>query len=126
MPLVIVLPWPAKALHPNARSHWAPKAKAVKAARREAWGAAMEAGLGRIKADSISVTAIFNPPDKHRRDEDGMFAACKSYFDGIADATGIDDSRWTFAMRTEEPRKPGSVRIEIQPGGVPLRGKVAA
>jgi hypothetical protein len=42
-----------------------------------------------------------------------MLAACKAYFDGIADVVG-DDSNWTIRMRREPPRAPGSVCIELE------------
>lgn len=115
MPLIIVLPWPASVLHPNSRGHWAQKARAAKKARKDGWAAALESGLGRIQADSLAVTVVFHPPNNRRRDADGMLSSVKSHLDGIADAVGVDDSRWSIAIRREEPRFPGSVHIEIQP-----------
>jgi hypothetical protein len=40
----LVLPWPSKDLSPNARKHWAAKAKAAKAARYMAGVVTMAAG----------------------------------------------------------------------------------
>jgi hypothetical protein len=42
-----------------------------------------------------------------------MLSACKAYFDGIADALGVDDSRWQLSLRREAPVKNGLVRIEL-------------
>ena len=43
----ITLPWPHKGLSPNARLHWAAKAKLVKAAREQAgWTMLASMGIG--------------------------------------------------------------------------------
>jgi crossover junction endodeoxyribonuclease RusA len=114
MPLIIILPWPSRNLHPNARAHWGTRQRCARKARTDAGWAAMEAGLKRMKADALSVTAVFYPPDRRQRDVDGMLSNIKSYLDGIADVVGVDDSKWSIAIRREEPRKPGAVHIEIQ------------
>jgi crossover junction endodeoxyribonuclease RusA len=111
---IVELPWPSRDLHPNARVHWGRKAKAVKTARTDAAWMARASGLKKMAADALSVTAVFLPPDNRQRDTDGMLASCKAYLDGIADVVGVDDSRWNINIRREEPRKPGSVRIEIE------------
>jgi len=113
----VVLPWPDKRLHPNARVHWARKACATSVAREQGFLCGISAGLKRAKllADAkLDVTAIFSPPDNRRRDTDGMLSSCKAYFDGISDACGVDDANWTLHMRREEPVKHGQVRIEIE------------
>lgn len=116
--IAIDLPWPPRALHPNARKHWAVKAKAAKAARLTAGWCAKEAGIRRGDPDvpaRLKVTAIFFPPNNHKHDVDGCMAICKAFFDGIADAIGIDDSKWTFGPpRKEAPVKGGAVRIELE------------
>lgn len=111
----IPLPWPPAALHPNGRVHWAVRAKAAKKARSDARYAAQAAGARVLGWDGALVSVTFHPPTMHRRDVDGMLAACKSAFDGIADATGIDDSRWTFGPITVgQPRTGGEVVVELQ------------
>lgn len=111
---VVELPWPSRDLHPNARCHWAKKARAAKIARSDAAWWAKAAGVRLIKADALQVTAIFFPPDRRRRDADGMLSSIKSYLDGIADVVGVDDSQWRIAIRRDEPRPGGAVRIEIE------------
>lgn len=108
------LPWPSRTMHPNARPHWARKAKATKAARLAASLMAKE--IGRIDAEAVKVTCIFSPPPiKRNRDLDNLIAACKPYFDGIADAIGIDDSRFQHqAPVWGLPRKGGNVRIVLE------------
>lgn len=108
------LPWPSSLLHPNARCHWAQKAKATKKARADAAIAALAAGVRRIEASAISVTAIFSPPDNRRRDTDGMLSSLKPTFDGIADVIGIDDSNWEISIKRLPPVSGGNVRIEIE------------
>lgn len=113
----INLPWPHKDLRPNARPHWAEKAKAVKQARAIAGWRAKMAGIRLGDPDipaALKVTAVFSPPSRRHHDDDNMLASCKAYFDGIADVIGVDDSRWQIAMRREGVVKGGAVRIELE------------
>lgn len=114
MPLVIILPWPARELHPNSRGHWSARSKAAKKARADAGWAAREAGLKPMTAHALSVTAVFYPPDNRRRDTDGMLSSIKSYFDGIADVVSVDDSRWNIFVKRKEYRKLGAVEIFVE------------
>lgn len=114
-PWRVDLPWPSRTLHPNARVHWAKKAKATKKARADARSVASGAKLPRIDASTIKVTCIFSPPVKRNRDTDNLIAACKAYFDGIADAIGVNDS----CFRHQEPvwgipTKGGKVSIILE------------
>lgn len=115
-PWRVDLTWPSRTLHPNARVHWAKKAKATKKARADAWSVARDAKLPRIDASTIKVTCIFSPPPvKRNRDADNLIAACKAYFDGIADAIGVNDS----CFRHQEPvwgipTKGGKVSIILE------------
>jgi crossover junction endodeoxyribonuclease RusA len=112
------LAWPPRELHPNGRWHWAVKAKAAKKARATAHNTILEAGIRKGDPDlpqSLKVTAIFFPPNNRKHDIDGCFSAMKASFDGIADALGIDDSKWQFGPpRKEGPVKGGCVRIELE------------
>jgi crossover junction endodeoxyribonuclease RusA len=110
--MIVDLPWPPRDLHPNARVHWARKAKATKAAREVAqW---MSCGYGPIDADRLDVTITFFPPDNRRRDIDGMLSASKALIDGIAESLEVDDSRWSIALKRGEPVTGGTVRFEIE------------
>jgi crossover junction endodeoxyribonuclease RusA len=114
--IVIELPWPSRDLHPNARVHWAKKAKATKRARSDAAWFALSGGVRThdfAGLDSLAVTLVFIPPDGRARDTDGMISSVKGYCDGISDVIGVDDSKWVLGIRREKPRKPGFVRIEI-------------
>lgn len=116
------LPWPSRELSPNARGHWAKEARFKKGAREFAHWTAKECGLSRmVRAapdgyyldNPPKITITFCPPDKRRRDLDNAIASFKAYQDGIADALGIDDSRWAVSYRWGEPVKGGRVLVEL-------------
>lgn len=110
---VVTLPWPARALHSNARPHWAAKAGAVKKARADARNLAKPLVRG-LKADRLRINITFHPPS-NRGDTDNMLTACKAYLDGIADATGIDDRFFDIEKPVRgEPKKGGEVKIQIE------------
>jgi len=108
------LPWPDKTLSPNARPHWAKLSKAKKKAKRDAYYLALEAGLGKIEADSMALRLTFYPPSRRRYDSDNLLASHKAAIDGISEAVGVDDSRFkiTFAM-AGAIEKNGMVKVEI-------------
>lgn len=110
----IELPWPPKAVHPNARTHWAPKARATKRMRHDAAWAAKEARV-KVGDGPVHISLTFYPPDKRRRDLDGCISSCKAYLDGLADALGIDDSRFTLSARMASVcAHDGEVKIEVR------------
>ena len=118
MNITIELPWPAKELSPNARPHWAPLAKAKKEARHAAKIMTLvemvtflnypESKTGRIK-----LRWTFCPPTRRAYDDDNLESSCKAYRDGIADALGIDDSRFKATKRTGEVVKGGKIIVSI-------------
>lgn len=110
----IDLPWPSQVLHPNARPHWAKRARAAKAARLSAAWAASAVIKRPVAANALSLTISFTPPDNRRRDLDGMLSNIKPYLDGIADVVGIDDSKWQIKIRREAAKPAGNVHIEIE------------
>jgi len=104
--MTITLPLPSRNLSPNARVHWAVKAKHAKAARRlaalEAFDQLEDFALKGYRLD-------FYWPTKRRRDKDNAAAMVKNYLDGVADCTGQDDSEWDFdgvrfAIDADNPR----------------------
>lgn len=111
----IVLPWPDRRLAPNARGHWSKKVAPTKKARLDASNAARAVGIRKIEAEALRLTIAFFPPDRRPRDTDNMLSSLKASLDGIADITGIDDSRWSLVLRREAPRPPhGAVEIQIE------------
>jgi crossover junction endodeoxyribonuclease RusA len=113
MKLDVTLPHPPKALHPNARSHWAAKATATKKARRngalatlEALDAAHDAGFRKcVFATDGTLSATFYFPAIRKRDDDSLVAWLKAYRDGVADALGIDDNRLRVGAVTAQVTK---------------------
>ena len=111
----IVLPWPPRDLHPNARPHHMARARAAKAYRTQAMWIAKAAEIPAAPEGEIMLDVRFHPPS-NRGDTDGMFSACKSAFDGIADAIGVNDRRFAFTVRRMEPSKNGAVFIDVKAG----------
>lgn len=114
----ITMPWPAKEVWPNYRQshHWRSYHKQVKAQRTMAMVLSLEAALAHHWNDAgthIDLTVDIYPPDKCRRDRDGMKGACKSIFDGIADAIGVDDQYFDPGYRFHEPVKGGKVVVSL-------------
>lgn len=108
----ILLSWPDRAAHPNARGHWSKRAKANKTMRRAAYYMAKGAGLT-ASGDAVHVKMTFFPPNRQRRDLDGCISSAKAYLDGIADALGVDDS--TFSLSAEmSPQTGGHVCFEVR------------
>lgn len=117
--LRFTLRWPDRRLSPNSRTHWAVKAKAARAARLTAFGvtrhAMHEQRVSFDGATRLAVAMEFVPPDLRRRDLDNAIAATKNDRDGIADAVGIDDSRFvTSYLLADEPKKGGEVRVTVR------------
>lgn len=110
----LILPWPPKELNPNATGHWSKRAKAAKSYRHACRIITFASG---IKAPEGRVLLVleFVPPNRQRRDDDNLVACFKAGRDGIADALGIDDNRFTtqFSLRAE-PVKDGAVIVEIR------------
>lgn len=110
----IMLPWPSRDLHPNARVHWARRAKAAKKARADARIATLAAKLPELPPGVLALWVTWYPPDRRRRDDDGLIASFKAARDGIADALGIDDSRFrVIPYLSDKPRQGGVVEVKI-------------
>lgn len=114
--LTISLPWPDKALSPNARSRGWQKGHRAKAAYRRACGWEMkEQKVGAIEAERLSVTLTFHPPAAHHYDEDNLVARMKAGLDALSDALGVDDSRFSLSQRIAEPCRPhGKVIVTVE------------
>ena len=120
MALKIALPWPPKELSPNSRGHWAKKAKEAKKYREVARIAVLEIrevalidvleNWIRANGAGITLEITFYPPDRRRRDLDNLIASMKPALDGIADALGVDDSRFKLICSMGEELR-GCVEI---------------
>jgi crossover junction endodeoxyribonuclease RusA len=115
--IAITLPWPPRSLSPNARVHWSRKARDAKHARQVAGWCVREAGIRPGDFDipgKLKVTWVFQEPDKRRRDDDNLISSVKAFRDGVADALGIDDSRFETTIRRGTPVKGGAVRVILE------------
>lgn len=114
----ITMPWPEKQVWPNFRQshHWRSYHKQRKAQRELAQFLAREAGLYPIwdfHGLHIPIVVEITPPDKRRRDRDGMVGACKGILDGICDWMGVNDQYLAPDYRFMPPQKPGSVVVRM-------------
>ena len=105
--ITVRLPWPPKELWVNRKAHWAKRAPIAKQYRQDARVLTLVEMKRRLMPTRLHLT--FNPPDRRRRDLDGMLSACKAGIDGIADALGVDDSTFSLTLRRGEPTKGGAV-----------------
>lgn len=119
--MIVGLPWPDARLTPNAkrRKHWRTYQPIVKQAREMAHiETVMQVPPEQRSAfkngnDKIPVSVTFYPPDRRKRDDDGMIGQFKPYRDGICDALGIDDHRWKTSYTVADPCKPGRIEVVI-------------
>lgn len=117
--MIVMLPWPPAALSPNSRAHWAKKAKAVKAYRRDC-GYATVGAKGRAGISGpASLSVTFRPPNARPRDMDNLLASIKAGLDGICDALAINDRQFgEITVRRGETARGGVVVVEIHNAGV--------
>lgn len=106
----IVLPWPDSRLagHNNGNPH--AKASMVRKHRQWAARATMEAKPNVRPDGDITVTVRFVPAN-NRGDRVNYPNRMKPYFDGIADALGVNDKRFLPMFIYAEPCAPGCVEV---------------
>lgn len=109
---LIELPWPPASLSGHNKGHWHSRSGIVAKHREWARLATMEAKAVVPAAGDIRVSATFYPPDK-RGDRLNYPTRLKPYWDGIADALGVNDSRFLPAFHFAEPVKSARVVIAI-------------
>jgi crossover junction endodeoxyribonuclease RusA len=116
--IIIDLPLPPDCLHPNARVHWAQRAKATKQCRELACLMARQVRPKKpFKAANYRLTFWL----ARKRDYDGLQSFCKAYVDGLQDGGIIEnDSEFRPAgiVRYSGKKQTGGkigVRFEIFP-----------
>ena len=117
--IIVSLPWPPKATSPNARAHWAAVHRARSRYRADARilaiaAGARDAGKAPPPHAALHVTLRVYPPDRRRRDLDNIVASLKSALDGIADALGVDDSRFRLSIEMSDPVAGGRIDVEVE------------
>jgi len=110
---VIELPWPSSDLSGHQDGRWRRKAPIV--AKHRAWAkhAALAAGMSApgVGGD-IRIIVTFYPPNR-RGDRVNFPNRMKPYFDGIADALNVNDSRFLPVYQFAEPVKDGKVVVVL-------------
>jgi hypothetical protein len=110
---LIVLPFPPASLSGHAKGHWRAKAEATRKHRNWARLATMDAKVrGLPEAGDIKIHVRLIPPDR-RGDRTNFANRMKPYFDGVADALGVNDARFLPSYEFAEPSKPGRVELSI-------------
>ena len=111
--MIIELPWPPASLSGhNTGSHWH-KAPIVAKHRLWAFQATKAARPHVPSTGDIPVSVEFYPPD-NRSDRINFWNRCKPYFDGIAEAMGVNDKRFLPAgYYVCEPVKGGKVVVTL-------------
>lgn len=113
----ITLPWPPKALSPNARVHWAVRSKATRSYFQAAYYHAKAARWALEHDGPVRLCITFHPPDKRHRDDDNLIASFKAARDGIALALEMNDRHFVTVATIGEPVKCGAVVVSINQGG---------
>ena len=109
----IVLPWPARCMWPNSRVDRRSASGTRKKYREDGAKAAWAAGFRKLPWKRAHLRITFHPPCGRRRDLDNLLAAIKSGLDGISDAIGIDDSRWSMTIQRGNIVKGGAVHVAL-------------
>lgn len=109
---MIVLPFPPSSLSGHAKGHWRSKSGPTAKHREWARHATLAAKAAAPAAGDIAIRVRFVPPDR-RGDRVNFPNRMKPYFDGIADALGVNDSRFLPSYEFADPEKPGRVEVSI-------------
>lgn len=110
---MIELPFPPSSLSGHAKGHWRSKAAVTSKHRAWAKSATLAGALSAIPASGdIKLIVTFYPPNR-RGDRVNFPNRMKPYFDGIADALRVNDSRFLPVFLFGEPVKDGKVVVVI-------------
>lgn len=110
--MIVVYPWMPRELNPNSRPNRYVLAKYKKIYKTACWAITKQANLPKIKGDRAHLEITFVKPNRMRRDLDNCLASFKAGLDGIADAIGLDDSKFLLAIELSE-EVGGFVRINF-------------
>lgn len=110
----LVLPYPAKALWPNSRGHWAIKARETKKHRAYAWGLAKSRPDVSLGNGSIPIAITLHPKKTGPvPDNDNIIGSAKSYLDGIAQAIGVNDKHFAAPTVKIASERTGQMILEV-------------
>lgn len=99
---MIELPFPPSSLSGHNKGHWNAKSGIVKKHREWARLATLAARPRVPEFGDIRVSVTFYPPNR-RGDRINFPNRMKPFFDGIADALGVNDSRFLPVYHFAEP-----------------------
>lgn len=109
---MIVLPFPPSTLSGHAKGNWHGKSSVTKKWREDAAKAASAVRLPMLADGDIHIHVTFVPGDR-RGDRVNFPVRMKPIFDGLADALGVNDSRFVPHFYFQPPAKPGHIEIRI-------------
>jgi crossover junction endodeoxyribonuclease RusA len=111
---MITLPWPPSSLSGHNTGHWRGKSPIVAKHRLWAKNATLAAMPVIPETGDIRVCVTFYPPNR-RGDRINFSNRMKPYYDGIADALRVNDSRFLPSYHYAEPVKQARVVVSILP-----------
>jgi hypothetical protein len=109
---VIILPFPPASLSGHAKGHWRSKSGPTAQHRNWAFQATLAARPDVPDAGNIPIHIRFVPPDR-RGDRTNFPNRAKPIFDGIAQALGVNDSRFLPSYTFADPEYPGRVEVTV-------------
>lgn len=110
---MIELPWPSSSLAGHAKGHWRDKAGITSKHRSWAKAATLASNIRTVDGTGdIRVIVTFYPPNR-RGDRTNYPNLMKPYWDGIADALKVNDSRFLPAYQFGEPVAGGKVVVVL-------------
>ena len=109
---MIELPFPPASLSGHNKGHWHAKSSIVAKHREWARNATLAAHIAAPADGDIRVGVTFYPPNK-RGDRVNFPNRMKPYWDGIADALKVNDSRFLPSFHFAEPVKSPCVVVTI-------------
>ena len=112
---MIELPFPPSSLSGHNTGHWRAKSAIVAKHRTWAKNATLASHIAAPLIGDIKLIVTFYPPNR-RGDRVNFPNRMKPYFDGIADALKVNDSRFVPAYHYAEPVKNGRVVIVLGEG----------
>lgn len=113
--MTIVLPWPPREVHPNARSRtWHKKARFTAAYKRDCMDLLNNVKHRQMFRGQSKFAVTFRPPDNRGRDTDGMIASIKAALDVISIIAGVDDKHFAVTYSRGEPVRGGAVEVTFE------------
>jgi len=112
---MIELPFPPPSLFPNKKHvlHWATIHKEKKKYKDLCKWMLLGKKPELPESGPIYMTITMHPPDKRKRDKDGVIGACKYLQDSLADMWQVDDNRFDPQYHWGEICKGGKIVVSI-------------